>query len=148
MIHTRFDAKLQSCQSTIQVFEPSMQTNFVKNYRNIVYACRSMRYECLQLARQHSAAFLQLYLQCSVSTAIARNASRSSHAWVPDAVIAKMANVLEEPDGCKHAWEKNVLTINTCDINLLSNVVRYNSQQLNEECLFHVFCTPRCLMLS
>ena len=46
--------------------------------------CRSMRRECLQMARRHQAALVVLYLQCEVETAVARNAARPVAAQVRD----------------------------------------------------------------
>lgn len=83
-----------------------------------------MRYECLQLARQHGAAFLQLYLRCPAPVAISRNAKRGQADRVPDAVIFKMANTLEEPDSSKYAWEMNSLTIDTGHVDLRLPVIR------------------------
>ena len=72
-----------------------------------------MRYECRQLARQHGAAFLQLYIKCPLEACLARNAARSADETVPDGVITKMAAGFEEPVGDKHAWEVNSLTVDS-----------------------------------
>ena len=83
-----------------------------------------MRHECLQLARQHGAAFLQLYLKCPLQVALARNAARREADRVPSAVITRMAEVIEEPDGSKHAWEMNSLALDSCHLDLASHADR------------------------
>lgn len=86
--------------------------------------CRSMRHECLQLARQYGAAFLQLYLKCPLQVVLARNAARTEAYRVPRAVITRMAEVIEEPDGSKHAWEMNTLVLDSCNLDLASHADR------------------------
>lgn len=70
-----------------------------------------MRYDCLQLARKHQAAYIQLYITCLVETAIQRNASRSEGQRVPEAVMRRMACVFEVPDPVKHAWDANTIVL-------------------------------------
>ena len=51
---------------------------------------------CLQLARQMGAAFLQLYLNCPLQLALARNTACSVEYKVPDALIDQIHHVLQE----------------------------------------------------
>lgn len=74
---------------------------------------RSMRHECLQLARKHQAAYIQLYITCPVDTALQRNASRSQGVRVPEAVMQRMARVFEVPDAQRHAWEANTIMLDS-----------------------------------
>ncbi len=70
-----------------------------------------MRHECLQLARKHQAAYIQLYITCPVEVAFQRNASRSEDQRVPEAVMQRMARVFEVPDSQRHAWESNTIVL-------------------------------------
>lgn len=70
-----------------------------------------MRYNCLQLARKHQAAYIQLHITCPVETAIQRNASRSEGQRVPEAGMRRMACVFEVPDPQRHAWEANTIVL-------------------------------------
>ncbi len=72
-----------------------------------------MRHECLQLARKHQAAYMQLYIRCPVEIALQRNASRSQGQRVPEAVMLRMARVFEVPDPEKHAWEANTIVLDS-----------------------------------
>ncbi len=70
-----------------------------------------MRHDCLQLARKHQAAYIQLYIRCPVEIALQRNASRSQDQRVPEAVMRRMARVFEVPDPRKHAWEAHTIVM-------------------------------------
>ncbi len=72
-----------------------------------------MRHECLQLARKHHAAYLQLYIACPVEVALQRNAARSQDQRVPEAVMRRMAHIFEVPDPQKHAWEANTIVLDS-----------------------------------
>lgn len=66
---------------------------------------RSMRYEFFQLARRHSAAFCQLYLECSTEEAAWHNDMREER--VPADVVMAMAERLQAPQSHLHPWEAN-----------------------------------------
>ncbi|DBA80167.1 TPA: hypothetical protein ACH3X2_007636 [Trebouxia sp. C0005] len=72
---------------------------------------RSMRHDCLQLARKYQAAYIQLYIRCPAEVALQRNASRSQHQGVPEAVMRRMERLFEVPDPQKHAWEANTIVL-------------------------------------
>ena len=78
---------------------------------------RSMRYECLQLARRHQAAFIQLYIHCPLDVALQRNAHRAEHSRVPEPVVRRLAAVFEEPDADKHPWEASTIVLDGCKTN-------------------------------
>ncbi|KAF5827903.1 seryl-tRNA kinase [Dunaliella salina] len=61
---------------------------------------RSMRAQCFQLARNHSAAYAQLYLDCSLETSKARNAKRSGREQVPVDALERMHAVMQPPARC------------------------------------------------
>lgn len=70
---------------------------------------RSMRYEFFQLARRHSAAFCQLYMECSVEEATRHNSTRVEN--VPAAVVTTMGERLQPPQPCLHPWEANTCVL-------------------------------------
>ncbi|CAL5220777.1 g2843 [Coccomyxa viridis] len=72
---------------------------------------RSMRHECAQVARRHNAAFLQIYLPCSLDAALARNERREGSKRMPEEVVRRIATRLEEPDSQKYEWEQNTVTL-------------------------------------
>ena len=80
-----------------------------------------MRHECLQLARKHQAAYVQLYIRCPVEIALQRNESRSQDQRVPEDVIRCMARVFEVPDSQKHAWEANTIVLDGSRLGMSSS---------------------------
>ncbi|GIL75169.1 hypothetical protein Vretimale_7783 [Volvox reticuliferus] len=70
-----------------------------------------MRYELFRTARDHGAAFLQLYLPCNSSKAMKRNQLRSGIAVVPAEALLRMAEMLEAPQPNRFSWEANSLTM-------------------------------------
>ena len=80
-----------------------------------------MRHECLQLARKHQAAYVQLYIRCPVEIALQRNESRSQDQRVPEAVIRCMACVFEVPDPQKRAWEANTIVLDGSRLGMSSS---------------------------
>lgn len=80
-----------------------------------------MRHECLQLARKHQAAYVQLYIRCPVEIALQRNESRSQDQRVPEAVIRCMARVFEVPDPQKRAWEANTIVLDGSRLGMSSS---------------------------
>ena len=70
-----------------------------------------MRHSCLQLARKHQAAYIQLYMRCPLQVALQRNALRPLPHRVPDSVLHRMASLLEQPNADKHAWEANTIVL-------------------------------------
>lgn len=72
---------------------------------------RSMRYSCVQLARKHQAAYIQLYIRVPLRVALQRNALRPLPHRVPDSVMHRMASLLEQPNADKHAWEANTIVL-------------------------------------
>ncbi len=70
-----------------------------------------MRYECLQLARKHQAAYIQLYIQCPLDIASQRNAVRPEHQRVPESVMRRMAKLFEEPNAVEHSWEAHTIVL-------------------------------------
>ncbi|GLI62107.1 hypothetical protein VaNZ11_004690 [Volvox africanus] len=72
---------------------------------------RSMRYELFRTARDHGAAFLQLYFPCCPWEALKRNQRRSGIAVVPAEAVLRMAEVLEAPQPERFSWEANSLAI-------------------------------------
>ena len=71
---------------------------------NMYYA--SMRFEVHQLARQYSAGFAVVAMDCPVAVAAARNAARPPQQRVPRAVIERMAARIELPNPEKRPWER------------------------------------------
>lgn len=74
---------------------------------NMYYS--SMRYSYFQLARRHNIGFCQLYLECSVGSAMLHNSQRTREERVPDDVIKKMADRMEPPEG--KPWEQYTLSL-------------------------------------
>lgn len=70
---------------------------------------RSMRYEFYQLARRHSAAFCQLYMECSVEEAMQHNSMREES--VPAEVVITMGARLQPPQPHLHPWEANTCVL-------------------------------------
>ena len=70
---------------------------------------RSMRYEFFQLARKHSAAFCQLYLECSTEEAVLHNDMREQR--VPVDVVTAMGERLQAPQPQLHPWEANTYVL-------------------------------------
>jgi len=66
---------------------------------------QSMRYEYYQLARKYSIGFSQLYFDCSTEVAKKLNNSRSAENQVPEDVITKMTEKLEQPNPFNNKWE-------------------------------------------
>jgi tRNA uridine 5-carbamoylmethylation protein Kti12 len=58
---------------------------------------RSMREVYRKLARRHRCAFAQLHVQCTLKSALGRNALRSGTARVPRATIERMHALMEPP---------------------------------------------------
>jgi len=83
---------------------------------------RSMRAQCFQLARNHGAAYAQLYLECSLEISKARNAKRSGREQVPVDALERMHAMMQPPPCCNH--NKNVssaeLTGNNFELNTLA----------------------------
>ncbi|KAA6418212.1 MAG: L-seryl-tRNA(Sec) kinase [Trebouxia sp. A1-2] len=67
--------------------------------------------ESYSLARKYQAAYIQLYIRCPAEVALQRNASRSQHQGVPEAVMRRMERLFEVPDPQKHAWEANTIVL-------------------------------------
>lgn len=78
--------------------------------------CRSMRYECLQLARKYQAAYIQLYVKCPLEVALQRNALRPDHQKVPEPVMRRMAQLLEVPGSSKHAWDADTIVLDSSSL--------------------------------
>ncbi|KAK9805006.1 hypothetical protein WJX73_000675 [Symbiochloris irregularis] len=78
---------------------------------------RSMRKDVWHLARQHRAAFVQLYLPCSLDQALQRNSRRPPHQQVPLEVIQRMSERLEAPRPEQYAWERHTVTHSTAENN-------------------------------
>ncbi|KAJ1527926.1 hypothetical protein ONE63_007860 [Megalurothrips usitatus] len=74
---------------------------------NMYYS--SMRYSYFQLARRHNVGFCQLYLECTVPSALTYNNKRSSGERVPDDVVRKMADRMEPPEN--KPWEQYSVSI-------------------------------------
>uniref|UniRef100_UPI00358E3008 L-seryl-tRNA(Sec) kinase isoform X2 n=1 Tax=Myxine glutinosa TaxID=7769 RepID=UPI00358E3008 len=72
---------------------------------------RSMRYEVYQLAREVSAGFIQIFLNCPLELCLKRNASRIVP--VPVMVLQTMAERLEVPDVEQRDWERESLHLDT-----------------------------------
>ncbi|BDA47278.1 probable L-seryl-tRNA(Sec) kinase [Coccomyxa sp. Obi] len=70
-----------------------------------------MRLECAQLARQNQAAFIVVYMPCTLEDAAARNAQRAEADQVPQEVLSRMAARLEPPCPSRHAWECGTVTV-------------------------------------
>ena len=70
-----------------------------------------MRYSCLQLARKHQAAHIQLYIRCPLQVALQRNALRTAPHRVLDSVMHRMDALFEEPNPHKHNWEANTIVL-------------------------------------
>uniref|UniRef100_A0A8C4QEJ3 L-seryl-tRNA(Sec) kinase n=1 Tax=Eptatretus burgeri TaxID=7764 RepID=A0A8C4QEJ3_EPTBU len=71
---------------------------------------RSMRYKVYQLAREVSAGFIQIFLNCPLEQCLKRNASRTVP--VPVMVLQTMAARLEVPD-VERDWERESLHLDT-----------------------------------
>lgn len=67
---------------------------------------RSMRYEIFNVAKQFSIGFVQVYLDCSVSTALRNNSKRLQESQLPNNVILKMNEKIERPNSTQFFWEK------------------------------------------
>ncbi|KAE8742452.1 hypothetical protein FOCC_FOCC012006 [Frankliniella occidentalis] len=74
---------------------------------NMYYS--SMRYSYFQLARRHNIGFFQLYIECTVASAMAFNRKRPQAEQVPEEVIQKMADRMEPPEG--KPWEQYSLLL-------------------------------------
>lgn len=72
-----------------------------------------MRYPFYQLARENRMAYSQIFVYCSLDIALKRNATRSSDARVPAAVIERMSKRLEQPQPNTFSWEKHTIVVNT-----------------------------------
>lgn len=89
---------------------------------NMYYS--SMRYSYFQLARCHCLGFYQLYIECSVASALLHNKQRPLEERVPDEVIIKMGERIELPQG--KPWEEWLLSI------------KAHEQYLNHETVKHI----------
>lgn len=74
---------------------------------NMYYS--SMRYSYFQLARRHNIGFCQLYLECSVLSAMSYNNKRPKEEQVLEDVIMKMSDRMEPPEN--KPWEQYSVTI-------------------------------------
>ncbi|EDO37109.1 predicted protein [Nematostella vectensis] len=70
---------------------------------------RGMRYEYYQLARKCGLGYAQLFIDCSIDSALQRNVSRSNPVTME--TIKTMTKRLEHPNPEKYFWEQNTLTI-------------------------------------
>ncbi|XP_048584489.1 L-seryl-tRNA(Sec) kinase isoform X3 [Nematostella vectensis] len=70
---------------------------------------RGMRYEYYQLARKCGLGYAQLFIDCSIDSALQRNVSRSNPVTME--TIKTMTKRLEHPNPEKYFWEQNTLAI-------------------------------------
>lgn len=64
------------------------------------------------MAREHGAAFLQLYLRCDEAAALSRNMARPPASAAPPEVITRMAATLEAPASARSPpWDRQAIVV-------------------------------------
>jgi O-phosphoseryl-tRNA(Sec) kinase len=72
---------------------------------------RSMRHELYRLARDHAAAFLQVYVACPLEEAVGRNRRRRGVQAVPEEAMRRMAAAFEPPQPERNPWEAGTVVL-------------------------------------
>lgn len=138
---SRFAACLSTCSALLQYLHASNLLLYglfhLCHSRYIMVmayeqCCRSMRYEFVQLARKHQAAYIQLYVKCPLEVALQRNAMRPDHQQVPEPVMRRMAQLLEVPGSSKHAWDADPIVLDSSNLNV--GCIRYTHCQCLHAC--------------
>ncbi|CAL8472275.1 g11817 [Coccomyxa elongata] len=101
---------MEELRASLTGYKPSVNEPLLLLLDDNMYY-RSMRLECAQLARQLQAAFIIIYMPCTLEDAAARNAQRAEADQVPQEVLSRMAARLEPPCPSKHAWESGTVIV-------------------------------------